>query len=368
MPLPSSPLDQDRYRRFCVALLAIGISILFFQVVRDFLIPLLLGGIFASLLYPVYKRLLGWFRGRKATASIVTLILTIVVIGIPLLILLGVVAEQAMRVSQSSIPWVEQQMSKEAINTDEAWLAEHFPKLKGLLPQKEQLIAGTGKLASELGTFLVRSLAAVTSGAASLFLSAFVMLYAMYFFLMGGPDLLEKLLHNLPLTNSTKKSLLNRFVEVSRATIKGSMVIGVIQGLLGGIGFHFAGIEGAAFWGTIMMVLSVIPGIGTPLVWVPAVVFLFIKGETTPALLLLLWCAAVVSSIDNVLRPKLVGKDAKLPDLMILVGTLGGIFLFGAVGFIIGPIICALFITIWEIYDVAFQVVLEEEDAPTDQA
>jgi predicted PurR-regulated permease PerM len=116
------------------------------------------------------------------------------------------------------------------------------------------------------------------------------------------------------------------------------------------------------------MVLSIIPGIGTPLVWLPAVVVLFVKGETLPAVLLLAWCAAVVSSIDNVLRPKLVGKDAGLPDLLILVGTLGGIFLFGAVGFIVGPVICALFITIWEIYDKAFQVEPQEGDEPAARA
>ncbi|MBA3831409.1 MAG: AI-2E family transporter [Chthoniobacterales bacterium] len=98
-----------------------------------------------------------------------------------------------------------------------------------------------------------------------------------------------------------------------------------------------------------MAILSVVPGIGAALIWVPAVIYLFVVGETLTATLLLAWCAAVVGTVDNMLRPTLVGKDAKMPDLLILVGTLGGLFLFGPIGFIVGPLVCGLFLTVWEI-------------------
>jgi predicted PurR-regulated permease PerM len=107
-----------------------------------------------------------------------------------------------------------------------------------------------------------------------------------------------------------------------------------------------------------MAILSVVPGIGAALIWVPAVIYLFITGQTVPAVLLLVWCAAVVGTIDNILRPILVGKDAKMPDLLILIGTLGGLFLFGAIGFIVGPIVCGLFLSIWEIYGATFKEIL----------
>ena len=132
----------------------------------------------------------------------------------------------------------------------------------------------------------------------------------------------------------------------------------MIQGALAGIGFSVAGLDGAAFWGTIMAVLSVVPGIGAALVWVPAVIYLFIVGKTLTAVLLLAWCAAVVGTVDNVLRPRLVGKDAKMPDLLILIGTLGGLFLFGPIGFIIGPLVCGLFLTVWDIYGATFKDIL----------
>lgn len=363
MSLQHSQLDSDRYRRLSVLFLAAVISVLFLMVIWDFLMALLLAGIFASLLHPVYQRILEWCGGRKAVASIITILLTMILIGVPLLILTGVVIGQAAHVSESALQWMEHHMTQAELEADKHALIQRFPFLDGVLPEKERLIEGAGKLASQLGGYLVHSMAVATAGAASFFLNTFVMLYSMFIFLIRGIGLLRSVLHYLPLPSSDKKAIMARFTEVSRATIKGSLVIGFIQGMLGGIGLHFAGIDGAAFWGAIMMVLSVIPGIGAPIVWLPAVIFLFVKGDTMAAILLFAWCAAVVSNIDNVLRPKLVGKDAKMPDILILVGTLGGIFLYGPVGFIIGPIICALFITIWEIYGVAFGDALETVEA-----
>jgi predicted PurR-regulated permease PerM len=140
--------------------------------------------------------------------------------------------------------------------------------------------------------------------------------------------------------------------------VKGTLVIGIIQGALAGFAFWVAGIDGSAFWGTIMAILSIVPGIGAALIWVPAVIYLMVTGQLLAGMLLFAWCAAVVGTIDNILRPILVGKDAKMPDLLILVGTLGGLFLFGPIGFIVGPIVCGLFLTVWDIYGATFKDVL----------
>jgi predicted PurR-regulated permease PerM len=189
-------------------------------------------------------------------------------------------------------------------------------------------------------------------------LNLFVMVYAMFFFFKDGEKILEKIFYYLPLSDEDEALMLQRFSSITRATVKGTLVIGVLQGALAGVAFWVAGIEGAAFWGTIMAILSIVPGIGAALVWVPAVIYLFVTGQILAGILLLAWCAAVVGTVDNVLRPVLVGKDAKMPDLLILVGTLGGLFLFGPMGFIIGPIVCGLFLTIWEIYGATFKDVL----------
>jgi predicted PurR-regulated permease PerM len=172
---------------------------------------------------------------------------------------------------------------------------------------------------------------------------------------MDGPAMLQGAMNYLPMRHDERSEVLDRFVSVTRATLRGTVVIGIIQGTLSGIAFWIAGINGAIFWGAIMIGLSIIPAVGGALVWVPACIYLAITGEWVRALLLAAFCSLVVGSIDNVLRPRLVGRDTKLHDLMILFSTLGGIIMFGAVGFIIGPILAALFVTVWEIFGRAYR-------------
>jgi predicted PurR-regulated permease PerM len=186
----------------------------------------------------------------------------------------------------------------------------------------------------------------------------FIMLYTMFFFLMDGDRLIDKILYYLPLEDHDERRMLDRFTSVTRATLKGTAVIGIIQGVLGGAAFAVVGIHSAVFWGAIMAVLSFIPGIGSALVWGPAVIILAATGHLAKAIGLGVFCAAVVGSIDNLLRPILVGRDTQMHELMILFGTLGGIIMFGVVGVIIGPIIAALFVTVWDIYGLAFKDVL----------
>ena len=156
--------------------------------------------------------------------------------------------------------------------------------------------------------------------------------------------------------------MLAKFTSVTRATLKGSLLIGLLQGTLAGIAFAVAGIHNAVFWGTVMAVLSVIPNVGAALVWIPAVVILILQGDPVTGIGLALFCGLVVGSLDNVLRPILVGKDTKMHELMIFFSTLGGILMFGLAGIFIGPVIASLFITIWEMYGVEFADVLPAVD------
>jgi len=158
--------------------------------------------------------------------------------------------------------------------------------------------------------------------------------------------------------------MLQRFVSVARATLKGTFLIGIVQGTLGGIIFAILGISGAVLWGLLMIVLSVLPVIGGALVWVPAAIVLAIQGAWIKALILAGFCSLVIGSVDNVLRPRLVGRDTQMSDLLVLFSTLGGIAVFGAIGFIVGPIVAALFVTIWEIFGKAYRDDLEVEPPP----
>jgi predicted PurR-regulated permease PerM len=197
-------------------------------------------------------------------------------------------------------------------------------------------------------------------GAVNLLFMAFVMLYTMFFFFLDGEKLLNKILYYLPLQDQDEQRMLAKFTSVTRATLKGTAVIGILQGGLAGFAFWVVGIPSAVFWGTIMAVLSIIPGVGTALIWGPAAIILAAGGNFLKAGGLAVFCALVVGSIDNLLRPILVGKDTQMHELMIFFGTLGGIVMFGVMGIIIGPIVAALFVIIWEIYGAAFKDILPQ--------
>lgn len=349
--------DSGRFRRLFLAALAIGISLLFLQLIQSYLKALLLAGIFAALAQPLYRKMLGWVGGRQALASGLVLVAALVLIVGPLTAFMGVLARQAVDVSRSVTPWVQQQL--ENPSEIQAFL-DKIPYLSEIAPSRDQMIAKGGEVAGKTATFVLNSVAEGTKGTARFLLHVFVMLYAMFFFLIDGRAILEKALSFLPLSRDDRESMLDRFTSVARATLKGTAVIGILQGGLAGLAFAVVGIGGSVFWGTLMVILSVIPAVGAALVWVPAAIYLAVIGRFGAAIGLTLWCALVVGTIDNLLRPKLVGQDTEMPDLLILISTLGGIAMFGAAGIIIGPIIAALFLTVWDLYGDAFSDVLPE--------
>lgn len=344
--------SQEKFARSFLVLLVVGISIVFFFMIKGFLMAVLLAGIFSGMAFPLYTRFLKLFKGRKALSSATTIFLVLLVIVIPLTGFLGVAASQAVDVSQAVGPWIELQLTEpDALDA----LLSRIPFFDRLQPYQDQITAKVGELAGSIGTFLVGSVAAATRGTVTFLLQLFIMLYAMFFFLIDGKSILDRILYYMPLSPKEEDRMVEKFVSVATATLKGTLVIGIIQGGLAGTALFLAGIGGAAFWGTVMVVLSIVPGIGTALVWVPAVIYLVAGGNYGAGIALAVWCGVVVGTVDNVLRPRLVGKDTKMSDLLILLSTLGGIFFFGAVGFIIGPIVAALFITVWDIYGVTFK-------------
>ncbi len=344
-------VDRKKMEGIFLIGLALGITVIFYRMVAGFVESLFLAAIFSGMMHGLYKRIAGRLGGRKPSAAVLTIVLFVLVLVVPLSAFLGVVVSQAIDVSASVGPWVEQELAQ---THQIDGLLRRLPFWETIQPYQDLISTKIAEFAGRLGTFLVGSVAAASRGTAVFFFQLFIMLYAMFFFLLHGKAYLARLLYYIPLAPDAENRLVARFVSVARATIKGTLVIGVIQGGLGGLGFWAVGIHGWAFWSVVMMILSIIPGIGTALVWGPAVIYLFAVGLGGKAVGLGLWCVVVVSGSDNVLRPILVGRDTKMPDLMVLLSTLGGIGLFGVVGFIIGPIVAALWVTVWEIYGETF--------------
>jgi len=319
--------------------------------IRHFLLAILLAAIFAGLSHTLHGWLLRRMGGRRVPAALATLLLLLFGIALPVGGFLTLATTEAIEIGGNAEEWFRTHGG--FLERGREFLAR-IPLVDRVLPQEEEISQYFQEVTGRVGSILWGAAAAATRGTASFLLQLFVFLYALFFFYLRGEETLARILGYLPLAATEKEQLLERFVSVARATLRGSLLIGVIQGGVAGLAFWAAGVPGAAFWGTVMIVFSILPAIGSGLVWVPAVIYLYLAGETLAAILLLIWCAVVVGSIDNLLRPLLIGKDARMSDLMILLSTLGGIALFGAVGFVVGPIVAALFVTVWQIYGEAF--------------
>jgi predicted PurR-regulated permease PerM len=227
-----------------------------------------------------------------------------------------------------------------------------LPKLTELLAQvgmsPESLRANLSDFAVKATQFAADRIFNYTQNAISFTIQFFLMLYILFFFLRDGRSIIRRIVNTLPLGNTLERTLLSRFASVARATLKGTLIVAIIQGSIGGMAFAILGIEGALFWGVLMTILSLLPVAGSGLVWGPAAIVLAVQGFWIKAVVLTLIGVLGIGLIDNLLRPILVGRDAKMPDYLVLLSTLGGLAWFGLSGFIIGPVIAALFLTFWE--------------------
>jgi predicted PurR-regulated permease PerM len=178
----------------------------------------------------------------------------------------------------------------------------------------------------------------------------FVMLYLLFFLLRDGQSLTTRIKHAFPLSSKYKQRLFNNFTTVIRATVKGNVLVAAAQGALGGLIFWFLGVEGPLLWAVVMAFLSLLPAVGAAIVWAPVAIYFLVTGAIWQGVVLIAFGVVVIGLVDNVLRPVLVGKDTKMPDYLVLLSTIGGMALFGLNGFVIGPVVAALFIACWDLF------------------
>lgn len=357
---PRPPLlSPDILRWAALILVTALITLMFFGMVRSFLMSLFLAAIVAELARPLFRRIRTGLGGRRNLASAITLVLIIVLVILPITFIASVAAEQAFALSRSIVSIVNS-VTENAVELEIPDWVPYEENIDDLGPEIAKKIAD---LVTAVARYTVTTLSQLTRGTALFFLDTFIFLYAMFFFLQMETPVMKQILRFTGLASSTQQKIADRAVSVARATIKGTLVIGVVQGVLGGIGFHAAGIDGATFWGVVMGIVSIIPGIGPSLVLAIGVIYLAAIGETGPAIGLALWAGLVVTTIDNILRPILVGRDTQMHDILILVSTFGGLGMFGAVGLIIGPVVAGLFVTIWT---TLFETVNKQDETPHD--
>ena len=304
----------------------------------------------AILFVPLYRRLVTRMRQRRTPAALVTLAVIVVVIILPLTAITSLLVQEATSVYAR-------------IQSGELNVAAYFRQVFGALPDwvvtllNRYGLMNVSDVQEGLSAGLVRSSQFLAAQALSIgqntfdfIVNLFVMLYLLFFLLRDGDDLARHIRDAVPLRVEQRQALFDKFTVVMRATVKGNIVVALIQGALGGLIFWFLGIHAPVLWAALMAILSLLPAVGTALVWLPVAVYLLATGHAWQGIVLIAWGVLVIGLVDNVLRPVLVGKDIKMPDYVVLVSTLGGLAVFGVNGFVIGPLIAAMFMASWDIF------------------
>jgi predicted PurR-regulated permease PerM len=352
------PANAVRFQKIFAVAVAVLFTVLFLRMIAPFIEAVLLAAALTGMLYPLFQRLLKHISSRPA-AAVLTVMLAFFAIILPLLFVLAAFVREAIRLTEMLTPWVQDEIANQQ---DGAALPPWVPFSQYLEPYRDQIFERLGELLSQAGTFFVERASTVTQGTLLFGLNLFIMLYAMFFFFLAGGRWLS-FFDYTPLPEHDRRLIIDKGVSIARATVKGTFVIGVVQGGLAGAAFAVVGLPGPLFWGVVMALASILPAVGAAIVWIPAVVYLLVTGEIARGVGLGLWCALVVSTIDNVLRPRLVGKDTKMPDVLILLSTLGGIAMFGISGIVLGPVVAGFFITSWHIFAAVFSPELERSEA-----
>jgi len=330
-------------------LILLGIvTLLFALLLRPFWSAIFWATAITILFTPLQRHLLTRLGNRRNLSALLTLLICSVIVVLPVLALLSafiqegsnlynMIQSQEIRPGQyidrvvSAIPFVPSVMERTGVDID---------SIRSYLSNSA---IGMSELLAQQALSIGRNTLSVTVKLA-------LMLYLAFFLLRDGESLVSLMKAAVPLSETRKSLLFNKFVEVTRATIKGNLLVAIVQGALGGIIFWILDIPGPVLWTVVMAFLSLIPAVGAALVWVPASIYLYAIGDWVSASILVAYGALIIGLADNVLRPILVGRDTKLPDYIVLFSTMGGIALIGINGFVVGPLVAAVFLAFWNIF------------------
>ena len=306
--------------------------------------------ILAIIFAPVQRRLYDRLSPRRNLAALITLVICLLVAVLPVIFTAGIL------VQEGATLYKQIESGEIDINRIVSSFRDHLPASWQAQMQRfglgdlDQIRERLSSSALEGSQFLATKAFSFGQGTFEFVLSFFLMLYLLFFLLRDGRDLVARIRKAIPLSDTQKRRLFSKFTRVVRATVKGNIVVAATQGALGGLIFVILGIPSAVLWGVLMAFLSLLPAIGAGLIWTPVAVYFLFNGQVAAGVVLILYGVLVIGLVDNFLRPILVGKDTKMPDYVVLISTVGGLSLFGLNGFVIGPLIAALFISAWGLF------------------
>jgi len=333
--------DKSQYMTGIIILA--GITLLTLLLFKPFFLPLFWAAVLAGIFSPCHTRL-----ENKLKSSGLSAILVVTIILISIIIPVAFVGYLLVTECSRFYTLLEGEMRPAKLYQFLAQIQEH-PYVRSLISLDEEFWTGKfSEMGQEIAQFIITAFKNMTNNTLLLIIQFVMMLYALFFFIKDGAKFLQTAADYLPLDSNRVWILFNTFGSISKAALKTIFIIGGIQGLLGGLLFYFLNIEGAMTWGIMMMLTSVIPGVGSSIVWLPISVVMMLMGYYwSGGIILAFGILVVVVSIDNLLRPLLLGQDTQMHPLLVFLSTLGGIVLFGISGIVMGPMIIALFLTVW---------------------
>lgn len=344
-------MDLSKIRNLLFVVFFGVTTIGFIYLLKPFFYPIFWAAVIASLFYPVYKKINSKLKHNNSS-SLLTIVVVMVIIIIPVTLLSSLILKESFNVYsslannqgpvvgtvQNVISWVKNNPITDKLNINE-----------------QQVTGKLTEIAKTFTDYIFTAAKNLTQNSLTFLIMFIIMIYTLFFFLKDGEGMLKRLAHISPLGNKHELIMYQKFTSTARAAMKGTLIVGAIQGSLGALLFYVTGIEGALIWGIIMMMFSVVPGFGSYIVWLPAALIMFITGNMWQGIVIVAVGALLISTIDNFIRPILIGKDTQMHPLLILFSTLGGLLFFGISGFIIGPIITAFLTSLWEMYEQYYQ-------------
>jgi predicted PurR-regulated permease PerM len=328
--------------------LLLAVSAAFALIIWPFFGAVLWAVVFAILCAPLFRWLRRAFGGRGSLAAAATLVLIVVVVIVPMIFVTASMVREASALYERIKSGGLGNYVQGSFELLPSWMTRLLQELG--MPDVESIQSRLTDSLAQASQFIAMQALNIGQNTLEFIVSLGVMLYLLFFLLRDGEALYARLRAAVPLRADRQRPLFDKFAVVVRATVKGNLVVAIIQGALGGVMFWILGIRGAMMWAVVMALFSLLPAIGTALVWLPAALYLFVTGAVWSGISLILFGVFVIGLVDNALRPVLVGKDTKMPDFLVLISTLGGIAVFGPNGFVIGPLIAALFIAAWDLF------------------
>ncbi|WP_426105662.1 AI-2E family transporter [Massilia sp. TSP1-1-2] len=335
-----------------LVLLLVLVTLAFFWILTPFLGAIFWGTVLAIMFSPFHRWVQRKLDKKPVLAALTTLGICLFLVILPMiLIAVNLASEGTVLYNKLESGEIDVRVSLQNLFTAlPTWMHDLMARFG--LDSISTLQAKLSQAAVQGSKFIATNVLNFSLNAFDFIVSFFVMLYLLFFLLMDGPALAARIQRAIPLSTVHKKHLFDKFTTVIRATVKGNFLVAAAQGGLGGLAFWGLGVQGPLLWAVVMAFLSLLPAVGAAIIWAPVALYFLVTGAIWKAVILTAFGVLVIGMVDNVLRPILVGKDIKMPDYLVLISTIGGMAIFGLTGFVVGPVVAALFIALWDLFSI----------------